>query len=124
MQPHVKHIDTYVRTAIWFTAIAGNNGDGMEYTEEERNRFRADTKELVKHAKSLEDQVNGLWPAFFHDTEEQKQAQAFFKARMTEFIIDERLLKGFTPKFDLGCRRITPGRKMKLIRMSFTNDCR
>ena len=28
---------------------------------------------------------------------------------MAEFIKDERLLKGFTPKFELGCRRITPG---------------
>ena len=31
------------------------------------------------------------------------------KARMAEHIKDERLLKGFTPEFGFGCRRITPG---------------
>jgi cation diffusion facilitator CzcD-associated flavoprotein CzcO len=28
---------------------------------------------------------------------------------MAEWIKDERLLKGFTPNFAIGCRRITPG---------------
>lgn len=35
--------------------------------------------------------------------------QEMFKARMAEFIKDKRLLEGFTPKFGVGCRRITPG---------------
>lgn len=35
--------------------------------------------------------------------------QELFKQRMSEFIKDKRLLEGFTPKFGLGCRRITPG---------------
>lgn len=28
---------------------------------------------------------------------------------MAEWIKDERLLKGFTPNFAIGCRRVTPG---------------
>jgi cation diffusion facilitator CzcD-associated flavoprotein CzcO len=32
-----------------------------------------------------------------------------FRARMAEFIKDKRLLEGFTPNFDIGCRRVTPG---------------
>jgi cation diffusion facilitator CzcD-associated flavoprotein CzcO len=28
---------------------------------------------------------------------------------MAEFIKDKRLLEGFTPNFDIGCRRVTPG---------------
>jgi hypothetical protein len=32
-----------------------------------------------------------------------------FGDRMAEFIKDDRLLKGFTSKFSIGCRRITPG---------------
>jgi hypothetical protein len=109
MQPHVKHIDVYVRTAVWFISIAGNNGAGEVYTEEERNAFRADTKKLVKHAKYLEDQINGLWDVFFTTSQGQKDAQKMFGDRMAEFIKDKRLLKGFTPKFSIGCRRITPG---------------
>ncbi|PMD27582.1 flavin-binding monooxygenase-like protein [Hyaloscypha hepaticicola] len=109
MQPFVKHIDVYVRTAVWFISIAGNNGAGEVYTEEQRNRFRADTKELVKHAKHLETEINAIWDLFFTDSATQKAAQETFGKRMAEFIKDERLLKGFTPKFAIGCRRITPG---------------
>jgi hydroxyversicolorone monooxygenase len=35
--------------------------------------------------------------------------QEMFRSRMAEFIKDKRLLEGFTPKFGVGCRRITPG---------------
>src|SRR3954467_15779577 len=75
MQPHVKHIDVYVRTAVWFISIAGNNGAGEVYTEEERDTFRGDTKKLVEHAKYLEDQVNGLWDVFFTKSQAQKDAR-------------------------------------------------
>lgn len=109
MQPFVKHIDVYVRTAVWFVSIAGNNGAGEIYTEEQRNQFRADIKELIKHAKHLETEINAIWSLFFTDSEVQKAAQKTFGGRMAEFIKDERLLKGFTPKFSIGCRRITPG---------------
>jgi hypothetical protein len=109
MQPYVKHIDVYVRTAVWFISIAGNDGNGTEYTEEERSNFRSDIKSLVKHAKHLETQMNALWPLFFTDSEAQKAAQEMYSKRMAEFIKDERLLQGFTPKFSIGCRRVTPG---------------
>jgi hypothetical protein len=52
---------------VWFISIAGNNGSGEIYTEEERNAFRADTTKLVlvEHAKYFEDQINALWDVFF-----------------------------------------------------------
>jgi hypothetical protein len=112
MQPYVKHIDVYVRTAIWFISIAGNNGAGEPYTAEQRDEFRADTGALVKYAKNLEDQINALWDVFFTSSEAQEGAQKIFGDRMAEFIKDERLLKGFTPKFAIGCRRITPGEEI------------
>jgi hypothetical protein len=61
MQPYVKHIDVYFRNAVWFISIAGNNGAGEVYTPEQREEFRSDPKALVKHAKCLEDQINGLY---------------------------------------------------------------
>ncbi|KAI9642092.1 hypothetical protein NHQ30_009963 [Ciborinia camelliae] len=109
MQPHVKHIDVYVRTAIWFISIGGNDGSGKEYTPEEREKFRNDLPALVEHAKYLEDSISDIWGMFFKDSEAQKAAQKKFAARMAEFIKDKRLLKGFTPNFGIGCRRITPG---------------
>lgn len=109
MQPHAKHIDVFVRTGVWFVQIANNFGANKEYSQAERDTFRHDPKALVAHAKSIEDQVNGIWGGFYSGTEAQKQIAEFFKQRMREFIKDDRLLEGFTPRFEVGCRRITPG---------------
>jgi hydroxyversicolorone monooxygenase len=110
MQPFVKHIDVYIRTGIWFVPILDNYGAGEVYTEEQRDKFRTDPKALLKHAKSLEDGMNSMWSMFFKDSEIQSGAQEMFKERMSSFIKDERLIKGYTPKFPIGCRRITPGK--------------
>lgn len=59
--------------------------------------------------QSIEDQVNGLWGAFYKNSTAQAEGQKGLKERTAEFIKDERLLQGFTPKFGIGCRRITPG---------------
>lgn len=103
MQPHAKHLDIFVRTGVWFVQIANNYGQNKEYSQEERDEFRNDPKKLVAHAKDIEDQVNGLWGAFYAGSDGQKAAQQLFRERMKEFIKDERLLKGFTPKFEVGC---------------------
>ena len=109
MQPHAKHMDIFVRTAVWFVQIANNFGQNHQYDAEHIAKFKADPRELVAHAKDIEDQVNGLWGVFYQGTEAQKMGQEMFRKRMAEFIKDERLLEGFTPKFGVGCRRITPG---------------
>ena len=109
MQPHTKHIDVFVRTAVWFVQIANNYGQNKEYDDKEKQDFKKDPKALVAHAKDIEDQVNGLWGAFYDGSEAQKMGQEMFRNRMAEFIKDKRLLEGFTPTFGLGCRRITPG---------------
>jgi hydroxyversicolorone monooxygenase len=109
MQPHAKHIDVFVRTGVWFVQIANNFGQNHEYDEQARDEFRKNPKALVEHAKDVEDQVNGLWGGLYSGTKAQAQMQDFYKTRMAEFIKDERLLKGFTPTFGVGCRRITPG---------------
>lgn len=109
MQKHAKHLDVFVRTGVWFVELASNTGQNKIYSQEERDTFRHDPKALVAHAKSIEDQVNGLWGAFYEGSEAQQMAKQMFTTRMSEWIKDERLLKGFTPEFGVGCRRITPG---------------
>lgn len=84
-------------------------GHAKEYDQKERDEYRRNPKALVAHAKSLEDQVNGMWGVFYAGTKEQMNGQEMNRARMAEFIKDKRLLEGFTPKFGIGCRRITPG---------------
>lgn len=102
MQPHVKHLDIFVRTAVWFITI-GNFSQSREYTQEEREEFRSDPRKMLAHAKDIEAQINGLWGTFYSGSEGQNTAQTWFRQRMKEHIKDERLLEGFTPKFELGC---------------------
>ncbi|ATZ53328.1 hypothetical protein BCIN_09g01960 [Botrytis cinerea B05.10] len=109
MQPHVKHIDVYVRTPVWFISIAGNDGRSKEYTPADREKFRNDLPALLEYTKSLENRINGFWDLFLEDSSAQKDARRLFRARMGEIIKDKRLLEGLTPNFSLGCRRITPG---------------
>ncbi|KAI1975380.1 hypothetical protein LOZ55_004700 [Ophidiomyces ophidiicola] len=130
MQPYVKHLDVFVRTAVWFTSIAGNEGLNKPYPDEDRAKFRNDPAALVAESKFIENQVNGLWGTFYKDSEAQLKSQEFLRKRMAEWIKDERLLKGerlthkfkaakepvsltskpgFTPTFGVGCQRVTPG---------------
>lgn len=83
MQPHVKHMDIFVRTAVWFVQIANNYGQNKEYDEAEKEKFRRDPKALVAHAKDIEDQINGLWGAFYEGSEAQKMGQEMFRGRST-----------------------------------------
>lgn len=79
------------------------------YTDSQKSDFHRDPAKLLEHAKSIEDKVNGIWPAFYSNSTAQEEGKKIFRKRMAEFINDERLLEGFTPKFGVGCRRVTPG---------------
>lgn len=68
MQKAAKHLDVFVRTGVWFVELAGHYGQNKEYGQEERDEFRKDPQKLAEHAKYIEDQVNGLWGAFYSDT--------------------------------------------------------
>lgn len=80
-----------------------------EYSNEEKTRFREDVAELVDHAKGLEDRFSGMWNMFLSESKAQADAQDLFRNRMAGHIKDKRLLDGFSPKWGVGCRRVTPG---------------
>ena len=99
MQPHVKHMDIFVRTPIWFITFSGHNGFPIAYTEEEKETFRKDPERLAHEAKKFEDDLNSLWPIFFSDSEAQNGAREHFGALMAEEIKDPRLLEFFKPSW-------------------------
>lgn len=115
-QPFVRHMDIFVRTAVWFVQIARNYGQNYEYSQHDKSTFRKDKRRIVEHAKDLEDQVNGIFDGFFRDSDAQKDLRDTYTARMTSMIKDEKLRKGFTPKFAVGCRRVTPGYVMRDVK--------
>ncbi|KAL0255031.1 hypothetical protein SLS55_009558 [Diplodia seriata] len=109
MQPHVGHLDVFVRTGVWFVQLTDNAEKIVEYADETKDEFRREPRKLVEHAKGIEDQVNAIFEVMFEKSEKQAKAQEAMRARMKEMIGDPRLVEGFTPKFQLGCRRVTPG---------------
>lgn len=87
-------MDVFVRTAVWFVAIARNYGQNHAYSEEDKRRFLNNPDELVSHAKDIEDQVNEAFNGFFRDTTAQSEDRRKWTARMANLIRDERLREG------------------------------
>lgn len=109
MQPHVKHLDVFIRTPVWFVELAGNNGENHPYTEKQQKEFRENPEKLLEHAKDLESSINGAFEMMIKGSEMQAQVQQYFRERTQGMIKDKELADKITPKWSLGCRRITPG---------------
>jgi cation diffusion facilitator CzcD-associated flavoprotein CzcO len=109
MQPHVKHMEIFIRTPVWFVDIAGNNGLNSPYTPEQIAEFRNNPDALVKHAKWLEDQVNSNWGLFLKDSKQQEMVKQYLINRTSDIIKKKEILENIIPKWGVGCRRITPG---------------
>ncbi|KAJ5793863.1 hypothetical protein N7457_000462 [Penicillium paradoxum] len=108
MQPHVKHMDIFIRTGVWFAPIGNHFGYNHQYPDEQRKEFKENPLTLLEHAKSFEHNFS-KWGIFMKGSQAQEKGRQFVYERMKNIIKDPRLLEGFTPKFSLGCRRITPG---------------
>jgi hydroxyversicolorone monooxygenase len=109
MQPYVKHMSIFMRTPVWFVEIAGNDGKNIAYTPDQKDDFQHNPASLVAHAKSLEDQVNSGWAMMIKGSDVQKAAQEHFRKRTAGIVKDSEIADKITPKFSVGCRRITPG---------------
>ncbi|GME64935.1 hypothetical protein GTA08_BOTSDO02290 [Neofusicoccum parvum] len=109
MQKHVKHMDVFARTPNWFVEIAGHHGNNRRYDPSERERFRKNPEELLRHIKETELMYNAHWDNAIMGTELQKEVIEKTAKRMKDIVKDDTLLKGITPSFPVSCRRITPG---------------
>lgn len=78
-------------------------------TSEQKATFRRSPKELVSHAKSLEDKVNLGFDIFRRGSAVQQQALDHYIKRTASKINNPALAAGMTPKWSVGCRRVTPG---------------
>ncbi|KAH7006843.1 hypothetical protein EDB80DRAFT_842036 [Ilyonectria destructans] len=109
MQPHVRKMTVFSRTPVWFAPGLAGDAFSPEYSPEDQERFKKDPVALQTHGKEIERKLNGLFLAFYGGSDHQKKAINFFYDEMKIKIKDPKLLKGFTPDFVPGCRRITPG---------------
>lgn len=112
-------MDHYVRGRTWIAASFGhelvearNNGqDGnFTYTQEEKDRWRADPKSYITYRKALEAGMQGGYAVTHRGTKEHTGAREMFDKDMRARLgkkpeIVDHLLPDFPPL----CKRLTPG---------------
>ncbi|KAH8798516.1 flavin-binding monooxygenase [Xylogone sp. PMI_703] len=109
MQPHVNHMEVFVRTPVWFIQIIDNFGNNYEYSDDEKEGYQRNPVALVNHIKEIENAYNGRYNHNINGSPEQTNMMKATEARMRELIKDDRLFQGFKPAFPVNCRRQTPG---------------
>ncbi|KAK4499757.1 hypothetical protein PRZ48_007943 [Zasmidium cellare] len=107
----VKQMDVFVRTPVWFAELAGHAGQNHEYPEDQRQKLRDDTNELLTTARSIEGGLNGIMgiKAMMKHSAESRAVRDYFKKRMGEHLQDPEIFEQLLPNFSVGCRRLTPG---------------
>ncbi|KAI1630493.1 flavin-binding monooxygenase-like protein [Exophiala viscosa] len=124
LQPHVKSMDVFVRTPVWFAEIADHSGDNYDYTPDQRETFKNDNAALIKQAKAIEGKLNtamGL-KAMMTQSAEAKIVRDYFTKRMRQHLYRDEIYEQLLPSFSPGCRRLTPGNPyMKAIQESNVN---
>lgn len=116
LQKRVEHMTCFIRSGAWITdggaaaKYAGPGGANKDYTDEEKALWAADPEEFLKYRKEVEQEVNARYRMYLKNEELQKQVRVFAEKRMAERLAKKpELAKLLTPKFALGCRRLTPG---------------
>ena len=79
------------------------------YTQNDKRRFR-DVGEHTKYRKMLQHGMNKGFALFRKESEHNRRATAATVERMRKALnYDEELCEKLIPKWELGCRRLTPG---------------
>ncbi|KAH7383532.1 hypothetical protein BKA64DRAFT_160741 [Cadophora sp. MPI-SDFR-AT-0126] len=114
LQPKVKSLEVYVRSP---TYILPSVGVGIEsstfnepYTKEEKERFRNDKTYYRKFRKAIEQQMNENFAASIRNSAAQKESRQWAENMMRDSIKSKELQKKLIPEWELGCRRLTPGK--------------
>lgn len=110
----MKQLISFHRSPSWIAAeFAGQwatEGRNTEYTDEEKRRFREDPEYFLEYRRNVEHSMNARFPSFFKHSGAQKlgveNISKSMKARLGN---DPELSAKLIPKFELGCRRVTPG---------------
>ena len=113
----VAHIDHYVRTKTWVTptfvgdlheATADQPG-GPKYTEEQRKRFREDTKAYLEHRREFLSRFHAPPGGdVLGSPENQALRERIVKVMLERLDGDEEWLARVLPDYAPGCKRLTP----------------
>ncbi|KAH7084374.1 hypothetical protein FB567DRAFT_498334 [Paraphoma chrysanthemicola] len=115
LQPIASKLISFNRSPTWiapeFAGQLAREGRNTTYTEEEKEEFRNHPEKLKQYRREIEHAVNARFPSFYKHSDAQKNAQRLITESMKQLLknhpdLAERLI----PKFEVGCRRVTPGR--------------
>jgi cation diffusion facilitator CzcD-associated flavoprotein CzcO len=119
IQPHVQHIDHYVRGKTWIAPSFGskfveerNNGvDGnFAYTDKEIEEFKSNPAEYMKYRRSLEEDMQGIFSLTHRGSLAQRAARDHFETLMKmRLSANPDLMEYMIPSSAPCCRRLTPG---------------
>lgn len=117
-KPELKNeVTSFQRTPTWIFSrsapakiLGGDDPDpNPAYTEEDKQRFR-DPAELRKYRKTIQGSVNKNFKLFVKGSDYNTEMTKFAAQQMKEKLNhDPVLCEKLIPKYELGCRRITPG---------------
>ena len=116
LQAIVEHLHAFIRSPTWIAPSQGFVDPKTEgplnffYTEEDKRKFREDPDHFLAYRKDIESNINRTFDTFLKDSEKQRGAYVAFAKMMKQRLGgDEELSELLTPKWGVGCRRLTPG---------------
>ncbi len=105
--PKAKKVINFSRSVTYVFPTQGFQQ--RHYTAEEKVAFASDPKKLEDHRRELDSGINELFPLFLKDSPMQKAFTEQMRGAMAAKLKGSGLEDKIIPKWDVGCRRITPG---------------
>ncbi|KAF5010117.1 hypothetical protein FDECE_3703 [Fusarium decemcellulare] len=114
IKPIVSKLISFNRSPTWvapdFAYQLAKDGRNTLYSEEQRREWRQNPDKLRQYRREIEHAMNARFPSFYKHSEAQKQGRAFVAKSMADKLNNRPdLIEKLIPKFELGCRRVTPG---------------
>ncbi|KAI5475877.1 hypothetical protein MNV49_000759 [Pseudohyphozyma bogoriensis] len=114
LQPTAEHMYHFFRSKTWITpsfaaTYAGPNGSNFEYTQEQKDAFRADPVAHRKYTRAIENELNKRFLFVIKDSDAQREIFENFTKEMKAALNNRQdLIDVLVPDFAVGCRRLTP----------------
>ncbi|OCT49455.1 putative sterigmatocystin biosynthesis monooxygenase stcW [Cladophialophora carrionii] len=116
LQPVVKHMTSFIRSPTWIAPSLGlidpkdGSPSNFYYTDEQKREFRENPQKFLEYRKKIENEINRAAGVFIKDGLKQQIAFKVFTEYMKGRLgNDEAFAAALTPKWSVGCKRLTPG---------------
>ncbi|KAL2858523.1 flavin-binding monooxygenase [Aspergillus pseudoustus] len=114
MQKIGQSVTVFVRSPSYILPHVGFGIEASSYNEKyseiQKQGFRDDAIGYKRFRKAIEQQMNENFRASIKGSVAQQEARSWAEKSMREAIISPELQHKLIPDWELGCRRITPGR--------------